>query len=295
MHGNNPLTPGDWFERLVSLQAHLRAPHGCPWDREQTHASLRTFLLEEAYETLEAIDERNDAKLVEELGDLLLQIVFHAEIAREEKRFEVSEVIRQIHDKMVRRHPHVFGETRARNAAEVLKKWEELKATERRSNRHAQQDAGLASESDRAAESLLDGICHGLPATLEGLQLTRRAARIGFDWDDVEGILDKLREESAELRHSMQSKKDEKIEEEVGDLFFAAVNLARFLQVDPEIALKKANRKFAARFRAMEYLAQKRGRTLADVPRREMEQLWNRAKRQEKVTRSAEAASGTRR
>lgn len=272
---------GDWFEKLVALQARLRAPGGCSWDREQTHLSLRTFLLEETYEALEALDDRDDRKLVEELGDLLLQIVFHAEIAREKKRFEIADAIREIHDKLVRRHPHVFGKTRARNAAEVLQNWEHLKAAERRAKQAAAGAPPGVALGASAETSLLDGVPRSLPATLEGLQLTRRAARIGFDWDDVEGILAKLREETAELRHSVQSKNAVNIEEEIGDLLFAAVNLARFLETDPEVALKKANRKFAARFRTMERTARKSGRALADVPREEMEQLWESAKREE--------------
>lgn len=278
---------GEWFEKLVALQARLRAPNGCPWDREQTHSTLRTFLLEETYEVLDALDGRNDAKLAEELGDLLLQIVFHAEIAREEKRFDVADVIREIHDKMFRRHPHVFGETRARDAAEVLKNWEELKAAERQAKGEANNEAEPVAAAKDEPKSLLDGIPRGLPATLEGFQLTRRAARIGFDWDTVEGVLDKLREESAELRHSLQTKESAKIEEEVGDLLFTALNLARHLQIDPEIALRKANHKFGARFRAMERLALKSGRALGEVPREEMERLWDETKhRKQRIGRT---------
>ena len=289
------LTPGEWFGKLVELQARLRAPNGCPWDREQTHASLRTYLLEETYEVLEALEHRDDAKLAEELGDLLLQIVFHAQIAREEKRFDIADVIREIHAKMIRRHPHVFGEARARNAAEVLKNWEQLKAAERQSKGDAEGETEPAAGDNEASKSLLNGIPQSLPATLEGMQLTRRAARIGFDWDTVEGILDKLREESAELRRSMQVNETLKMEEEIGDLLFVAINLARFLEVDPEIALKKANHKFSARFRSMERLAQESGRTLADVPRDEMERLWDSVKREEKETSHVTSASERRR
>jgi tetrapyrrole methylase family protein/MazG family protein len=264
---------GEWFERLVAVQARLRATNGCPWDREQTHRSLRTYLIEEAYEVLDALESGADHKFAEELGDLLLQVVFHAQIAREEDRFTISDVIREIHDKMVRRHPHVFGEKRAKDAAEVLRNWEKIKAEERKSKHAA---------SERAADapsSLLDGIPHTLPAVMEGFQLTRRASRIGFDWDSAEGVLDKLREESAELQHALQSSSPQKIEEEMGDLLFAAVNLARFLHVDPEIALKQANAKFAARFRQMERMARASGSELADVSRPQMENLWERAKK----------------
>ena len=265
---------GAWFERLVAVQARLRAPNGCPWDREQTHRTLRTYLVEEAYEVLDALESGDDHKFAEELGDLLLQVVFHAQIAREEERFTILDVIREIHEKMVRRHPHVFGKKRARNAAEVLKNWEQIKAEERKSSRTSSESAG-----QNHAASLLDGIPHTLPAVMEGFQLTRRASRIGFDWDSAEGVLDKLREESAELQHAFRSGSTRKIEEEMGDLLFAAVNLARFLHVDPEIALKGANAKFSSRFREMERMARESGSELADVPRSQMEEFWERAKK----------------
>lgn len=282
------LTAGQWFERLVALQARLRAPNGCPWDREQTHSSLRTYLIEEAYEVLDALESGDDAKFAEEMGDLLLQIVFHSQIASEEARFTIADVIREIHEKMVRRHPHVFGEKRAKNAAEVLENWENIKSEERRAKGVKVLDGAKQKENP---ESLLAGVPRGLPAALEGFQLTRRAARIGFDWDDAEGIFEKIREEGTELRHALETKDQPRIEEEIGDLLFAAVNLARFVQVDPEIALKKANAKFASRFRAMERLARENGRELAGIPRPEMEALWETAKRNEKVT-LANIASG---
>ena len=275
------LTAGQWFERLVGLQARLRAPNGCPWDREQTHSSLRTYLIEEAYEVLDALESGDDAKFAEEMGDLLLQIVFHSQIASEEARFTIADVIREIHEKMVRRHPHVFGEKRAKDAAEVLKNWENIKFEERRVKRAKVLDDARQNENP---ESRLAGVPRGLPAALEGFQLTRRAARIGFDWDDAEGIFEKIREEGAELRHALETKDQPRIEEEIGDLLFAAVNLARFVQVDPEIALKKANAKFASRFRAMERMARENGHELAGIPRPEMEALWETAKRNEKVT-----------
>ncbi|HUI73892.1 MAG TPA: nucleoside triphosphate pyrophosphohydrolase [Candidatus Acidoferrum sp.] len=276
--------PGAWFERLVALQARLRAPGGCPWDREQTHASLRTYLIEEAYEVLDALESGSDAKFAEELGDLLLQVVFHAQIAREEGRFTISDVIREIHEKMVRRHPHVFGEKRARDAAEVLKNWEQIKSEERK----ALVSSGDSSDQ-KAPASLLDGIPHTLPAMMEGFQLTRRASRIGFDWENPEGVLDKLAEESSEVRAALQDKFPRAIEEEIGDLLFAAVNLARFLGVDPEIALKAANAKFAARFREMESAARADGSELAAVPRQEMEELWNRAKQRPLTAKKSRA------
>jgi len=260
---------GEWFEKLVKLQARLRAPDGCPWDREQTHMTLRTYLIEEAYEVVEALESGDDAKFAEELGDLLLQVVFHADIARSEGRFSAADVIQGIHDKMVRRHPHVFGEKRARDAKAVLKSWEKIKAEERNAK---------GVEKGAKPASLLDGVSHALPGTMEGFQLTRRASRIGFDWDSADGILEKLAEEAAELGKEIGAGTAGRIEEEMGDLLFAAVNLARFLHVDPEIALKKANAKFAARFREMERLARDSGKELADVPRATMESLWERAK-----------------
>jgi MazG family protein len=277
------LAPGEWFEKLVAVQARLRAPGGCPWDREQTHESLRTYLIEEAYEVLEALESGNDAKFAEEMGDLLLQIVFHSQIAQEKGRFTVSDVIREIHDKMIRRHPHVFGEIRAKDSAEVLRNWERIKSEERRSKPEA---GSAGAETGTAKEvSLLDGVSRGLPATLEGLQLTRKAARIGFDWEDAGGIFEKMREETAELQHALKTKVHEKMEEEIGDLLFAAVNLARFLKMDPEIALKKANAKFSRRFRAMEKLAREGGREFKNLPREEMESLWD-------VTKNAERNAG---
>lgn len=280
------LTPGEWFEKLVAVQARLRAPKGCPWDREQTHQTLRTYLLEEAYEVLEALDKGNDAKFAEEMGDLLLQIVFHSQIASEEGRFTVSDVIREIHDKMIRRHPHVFGETRAKDSKEVLRNWEQIKAEERR----ASKGKSAGGEGTKEAPSLLDGVSRALPATLEGFQLTRKASRIGFDWDNADGVIDKMREETAELEIALNDKDQRKIEEEMGDFLFAAVNLARFVHVDPEIALKKANAKFSRRFRTIEARARELGREFKDLPRKEMEALWDATKRAESESPTHELA-----
>jgi tetrapyrrole methylase family protein/MazG family protein len=272
-------TPGEWFEKLVAVQARLRAPNGCPWDREQTHLSLRTYLIEEAYEVLEALESGNDAKFAEEMGDLLLQIVFHSQIAREEGRFTVAEVIREIHDKMIRRHPHVFGKTRAKDSAEVLRKWEQIKAEERRSGEN--KGDLKAGQGVPKEDSLLDGVSRALPATLEGFQLTRKASRIGFDWEDAAGIFEKLVEETEELKKASKEQDQPRVEEELGDLLFAAVNLSRFLKIDPEIALKRANAKFSRRFREMERLARKSGREFKDLPRAEMEALWDATKKAE--------------
>lgn len=261
---------GAWFEKLVGVMARLRAPGGCPWDREQTHATLRTYLIEEAYEVLEALDGADDAKFAEELGDLLLQVVFHAQMADEEGRFTVVDVIREIYEKMIRRHPHVFGERRAKDAAEVLRNWEIIKKEER-------QVKGVVEEE--APESVLDGVPRSLPALLEGYQLTRKAARIGFDWENVGGIFEKLQEETEELRQVLEKRGGKEIEGEVGDILFVAVNLARFLKIDAEIAMKKASGRFSRRFREMERMAREEGTTLAEVPRGRMEELWNEAKK----------------
>jgi len=274
---------GKAFESLVALQARLRAPNGCPWDREQTHDSLRTYLVEETYEVLDAIDGGDPRKFADELGDLLLQIVFHAELAAEAGRFDIADVIEQIYTKMVRRHPHVFGEVRAKTSAQVLKNWEQLKAEER----------AKSQPSPAVDASVLDPVPRSLPALLEAHQLTRRAANVGFDWPDVNGIFDKLAEETGELKSAIGGlesgdRRSEKIEEEAGDLLFVGVNLARFLGLDAELALKKANRKFARRFREMERLAVARGQTLAGMSAAELDALWNKVK-----SADAERAAGS--
>jgi MazG family protein len=263
---------GKAFESLVALQARLRAPNGCPWDREQTHDSLRTYLVEETYEVLDALDSDDPRKFADELGDLLLQIVFHAELAAEAGKFDIADVIEQIYTKMVRRHPHVFGKVRAETSADVLKNWEQLKAEERAKSK--------VSEAKAPNASILDAVPRSLPGLLEAHQLTRRAANVGFDWQDVNGIFDKLAEETAELKQLLASRerRTEEIEEEVGDLLFVGVNLARFLGFDAEIALKKANRKFAGRFREMERIAAARGQRLNGLSAAELDALWNEVK-----------------
>jgi MazG family protein len=276
---------GKWFEKLVAVQGRLRAPSGCPWDREQTHESLRTYLIEEAYEVLEALEAGDDAKFADELGDLLLQVLFHADIAREAGRFDVVDVIRAIHDKMIRRHPHVFGDVNVKNSAEVLRNWDRIKAEERKAAAASSGKTAASEASGKKLPSVLDGVTRGLPATMEGFQLTRKAARIGFDWDSAHGVLEKVREESAEVERLLESADKREVEEEVGDLLFAAVNLARFLKIDPEIALKRANGKFTERFHAMESMARGRGADLPTVPRDEMEKYWELVKRNEKRTK----------
>jgi tetrapyrrole methylase family protein / MazG family protein len=271
---SNRETPAQAFQKLVNVMARLRAPGGCPWDREQTHATLRTYLIEEAYEVLEALDACDDAKFAEELGDLLLQVLFHAQIATEEKRFDIVDVITEIYEKMIRRHPHVFGDKNAKDSAEVLRNWEIIKAEERRKKGTAQ-----SSDDKGAPESILHGVPRSMPALLKGFQLTTKAARVGFDWHNIDGIFDKLQEETEELRGAMKQGKPADIESELGDILFVAVNLARFLKIDPEIAMNLANAKFSRRFREMERIAHEKGTTFAKVPRPEMETLWEDAKR----------------
>jgi tetrapyrrole methylase family protein / MazG family protein len=269
---------GKLFEDLVALQALLRAPGGCPWDREQSHNSLRTFLLEETHEVLDAMESGNAKEFSSELGDLLLQIIFHALIASETHQFDIRDVIKAVHTKMVRRHPHVFGNVKASTSTQVLKNWERLKAEEKKS---------ASGGAEQPAKSLLDGIPRSLPALMEANQLTRRAAKIGFDWKKLDDILAKLTEEANELRAEISKPAAREngnlanpaIEEEVGDLLFVAANVARFLGLDPEIALLKANRKFKRRFQWMENEAKQRGAALADTPRPQMEDLWNESKR----------------
>lgn len=272
---------GEWFAKLVALQARLRGPNGCPWDREQTHESLRKFLVEEAYEVLDAIESGDPEKFASELGDLLLQVVFHAILAEESGRFTISDVIESIYTKMIRRHPHVFGEVSAKTSAAVLKHWEEIKRQER--------------AEEGVEESILATVPRSLPAVLEAYQLTRRASHVGFDWENLAGILDKLDEERRELtsllseelaavgatRAPVPREPMRRIEEEIGDLLFVCVNIARFLGVDPEIALKKANAKFKKRFQWMESAAARKGGRFADLSREHKEELWVQSKVEE--------------
>jgi MazG family protein len=257
---------GPRFQRFVELIARLRAPGGCPWDREQTHRSLKPMTIEEAYEVLAAIDQGDDAELAGELGDLLLQVVFHAEIATGEARFTIDDVIARVHDKMVRRHPHVFADDPASTPGEVLRNWEALKEAER------------AARGEASAESMLDSVLKSLPAVMEALQMTTKVARVGFDWPDAQAVLAKVDEELAELKAAPGVRE---AEEEIGDLLFAIVNLARHLDVDPESALKAANRKFRRRFAHVESRLRETGRKPADSTLSEMDVLWEEAKARE--------------
>jgi MazG family protein len=264
----DPNLPG--IDQLTDIVAKLRGPGGCPWDREQTHASLRSALLEEAHEVVAAIDNRDDANLREELGDLLLQSVFHAQLAAEEGRFTFNDVAHEIATKLVRRHPHVFAADHCADSAAVLQRWEEIKR----------------AEKGDAAASALDGLPGGLPALLHAQKTQKKAARVGFDWPDVEPVFAKLHEEISELRAALTAPATDllspisAIEDELGDLLFTVVNLARKLHLDAETALHRSTRKFSARFRAVEQLASARGITLEKLTLAELDQLWDEVKRQ---------------
>ena len=263
------------FAELVALVAKLRSPEGCPWDREQSHESIKGLVVEEAYEVVEAIDEGDDKELSAELGDLLLQVVFHSDIAERESRFGVKDVIETLMDKLVRRHPHVFAGEKADTSGEVLKNWEALKEAERAAKGQGGPDA-----------SLLDGVSPALPATLEALQITTKVSRVGFDWGSADEALAKLEEEMDELKRVAGGPTgSHEIEAEVGDLLFTMVNVARLLGIDPETALKASNRKFRRRFRHVEDRLRAQGRKPADSSLEEMDALWNEAK-QEEATRS---------
>jgi MazG family protein len=258
---------GKGFAAFVDLIARLRGPGGCPWDREQTHESLKPMTIEEAYEVLEAIDRADGEHLAGELGDLLLQVVFHAQIAAEAGRFTIADVIERVAAKMVRRHPHVFAGAKADTPGEVLRSWEAIKQEEQ------------AAKGARPGSSMLDSVGSGLPAVMEAFQMTTKASRVGFDWPGVASVLEKLEEEMAELREAAAGAAGHRrVAEEVGDLLFAAVNVARLIGADPESALKSANRKFRRRFAFIEKELARRGRTPSEATLEEMESIWAEAK-----------------
>lgn len=257
------------FSELVAIMARLRGPDGCPWDRKQTHATLRPYLLEEAYEALEAIDAEDDAELCKELGDVLLQVVFHAQIAAEEGRFDIEAVGQAIVDKLIRRHPHVFGDASVEGADEVLRRWEQIKKQERR-------------EEGEAAPSLLEGIPKPLPALMRAQRVQARVAQQGFDWDDAAGALAKVEEEFAEVRQAWEQGKAAAVEEEFGDLLFSLVNASRFLEVEPEQALRRAVAKFERRFRALEAAVHARGEEVAALSLAALDEIWDEVKARER-------------
>ena len=268
------------FNDLVALMARLRSPNGCPWDREQTYATLAPMLLEEAYEAFEAVEDAREGRpreLCDELGDLLFQIVFYAQVAKERDEFTIDDVTTAIHDKMVRRHPHVFSDVEANDAATVLLNWETMKAEERRAS----------GKTENTNTSLLTGVSSKAPALMEAHQLSTKAARVGFDWKSVDDIFAKLQEEIGELRAAIKDHvelKDEanhaRVREEMGDLLFAATNIARHMQVEPESALKLTNRKFRRRFEYIENSLHKRGQAFDQTSIDELEELWQEAKKQ---------------
>jgi MazG family protein len=251
---------GEKFQELVNLMARLRAPGGCPWDREQTFDTIKPYLLEETYEVLDAIDARDWSELSGELGDLMLQAVFFSEMAAEQNLFGIEDALDAINQKLIRRHPHVFGSETARTGDDVRKIWSEVKSREKKK------------------DALLDGVPRALPALVEAQQITSRAASVGFDWSNAEQVLDKLREELAEFDAARRAGACEPIEDELGDLLFVLVNLARFVKVDPEQALRKTNAKFRRRFGYVEEKLAERGASPADSNIEEMESLWQQAK-----------------
>jgi tetrapyrrole methylase family protein / MazG family protein len=262
--GSKPQASFSSFQNII---AHLRAPEGCPWDRKQTHQTLRPSLLEEAFEVLEALDANDPAALREELGDLLLHILMHAQIAVESDEFRMEEVIEQVNRKLVRRHPHVFSQSQVEGAEQVVTNWEAIKRQEKI-------EKGQATE----ASSALDGIPPALPALAQAMMISQKAVRVGFEWPNIEGVLDKIVEEAREITEATDL---EHLESEIGDLLFSVVNLARWRQIDPETALRAMNARFTRRFKQIEALAAARGKSLSDMSLPEMDALWEEAKQQE--------------
>jgi MazG family protein len=303
-------TTGERFERAVNIMERLRAPGGCPWDREQTFDSIKPYTLEETYEVLEAIDNRDWRELPSELGDLLLQILFYSEMAKEQGTFSIDDVLDRLSRKLIDRHPHVFGSAKAETSADVKRNWEALKTEERKKRASENSAASRSPSGDKNGDnsepppSILSGISSSMPSMLEAHKLSVRAAQVGFDWPSMEGLFDKLREETVELREQLhkfpapgprpeargiagsgrQMISEElhaKLDEEVGDLFFVLVNIARYLSVDPESALRKSNRKFRRRFQWMERRLHELGKSPESVPMEELETLWQKAKSEE--------------
>lgn len=252
------------FEKLVEIMEKLRGENGCPWDRAQKREDLKTYLLEETYEVLDAIEKKDDEKLEEELGDLLLQIVFHCQIAKEEGKFDIENVARKINEKLIRRHPHVFGDLKVKTPEKVVINWEKIKKSENESG------------------SVLDGVPKTLPALLKSYRLQEKAKRVGFDWEKIEDVEKKVMEEFRELKDAINSKDKDKIREEIGDLLFAIVNISRFLNIDPEDALQHSNEKFIRRFKEIESKAKEMGKELYSMTLEEMDILWEKVKKDER-------------
>jgi len=259
--GNIMENKADNFQKLLCIMETLRAENGCPWDREQTRESLTPYLVEETYEVLEAIEENSPRKIKEELGDLLFQIVFHCQLAKERGEFSMEDVIDAISEKMTRRHPHVFGDAKFETSEKVLKQWEDRK-----------------KEEGKNRESILEGVPKELPSLLKAHRIQSRAARVGFDWNRVGDVMEKLDEELAEFRDALEQKDQAAIEDELGDVFFVLVNISRFVGVNPDDALRKTISKFMSRFRYIEMKAASSGRKLSDMTLQEMDVLWEEAK-----------------
>ncbi len=297
-------TTGERFERAVAIMERLRAPGGCPWDREQTFDSIKPYTLEETYEVLEAIDNRDWNELPGELGDLLLQVLFYSEMAKEQGSFSIDDVLDRLSCKLVDRHPHVFGDTKAETSADVKRNWEALKVEERKKRAGENADGAEARAARKTVPSILAGISSSMPSLLEAHKLSSRSAQVGFDWPEINGLFEKLSEETAELRQQLrdfpapgprpetrgvagsgrQAVPEDlrvRLEEEVGDLFFVLVNIARYLEIDPESALRSTNRKFRRRFQWMEERLHENGTTPEQATMDELESLWQQAKRQE--------------
>lgn len=253
------------FSKLVQIMERLRSEDGCPWDRVQNHDTLKKYLIEETYELIDAIERGDYQAMKEELGDILLQVVFHSQIARESGKFDIDDVIDTIAEKMISRHPHVFGTADFKTPEEVLNQWDERKR-----------------EEGKLKSSILEGIPASLPALMRAYKLQSRAAKVGFDWDSVEGVFEKIEEELRELREAVRIDNREKVEEEFGDLLFSLVNLSRFLKVEPEAALRRTNSKFERRFKALEALARENGMNLRELSIDRLDELWNRVKEREK-------------
>lgn len=258
------------LERLVSIMARLRAPEGCPWDREQTFKTLRSHIIEEAYELVDAISQQDIDEMKEEAGDVLLQIVFVAQLAREQGFFDIKDVISEICDKLIRRHPHVFGEVEVNGSADVLANWEKIKVKEK-------------SLKKREDKSVLAGIPESLPPLLKAYRIQAKVSHVGFDWEkgDIKPVTDKIKEELSEVEAAVNQEEQERVEEELGDLFFAVVNLSRHLGVNPDIALQRANKKFEERFRQVEKMVHQEGREWEDYQLKDLDCFWNEAKRSE--------------
>jgi tetrapyrrole methylase family protein / MazG family protein len=256
---------GPKFQRLVEIMARLRAPGGCPWDREQNFDTIKPYTLEETYEVLDAIDRRDWENLSEELGDFVLQAVFYAQMAAEEDKFGIEDALDAINEKLIRRHPHVFGDASAETSGDVLRKWGEIKSEEKKAKGNAE-------------DSLLAGVPRALPALVEAQQIASRAAGVGFDWENPEQVIEKLHEELAEFAEARKNESQAELEGELGDLLFVVVNLARFVKVDPEQALRKTNAKFRDRFGYIERKLAERGKSPRESNIAEMEALWQEAK-----------------